>query len=151
VTTRRGTARRSNARTTRAWVAGGVATVLAGCGADAAGPTTGDLATWELAAPASVTAETRSLDLRVTRAGCSGGVTGDVLAPRVQYEDDRVVVTTDVEPLGDGTWTCPGNDAVPVTVELDEALGDRELVDGGCLAAEAEGMRLCDDAVRWRP
>lgn len=110
-------------RRSSGWPGGAVA-VLAGCGTSgAAGSTTGDLATWELAAPASVTTETRGLDLRVTRAGCSGGVTGDVLESRVQYEDDRVVVTTDVEPLGDGTWTCPGNDAVAVTVELDEVLG----------------------------
>lgn len=152
VARRRGPGSCSNVRATLIWVAGGAVAVLAGCTTGgAAGSTTGDLATWELAAPTSVTTETRGLDLRVTRAGCSGGVTGDVLEPRVQYEDDRVVVTTDVEPLGDGTWTCPGNDAVAVTVELDEVLGNRELVDGGCLAAEADGMRLCDDAVRWRP
>ncbi|WP_152189585.1 hypothetical protein [Georgenia satyanarayanai] len=141
--------RRSNVRTTAATVVGGV--VLAGCGAGVPGAATGDLATWELADPRVVTAETRSLDVRVTRAGCSGGITGQVLEPRVQYEDGRVVVTTEVEPLGDGTWACPSNDAVTVRVELDEPLRDRDLVDGACLAAESGSVRLCEDAVRWRP
>ncbi len=134
-------ARGSNVRTTVA-VVGGVAAVLAGC----AGPD-GDVATWELRSP--VDESSRSLDVLVTRLGCASGVTGDVLAPRVEYEDDRIVVIIDVERFTEGAADCQDNDAVPDVVELDEPVGDREVVDGACLDGEATGTAPCSDPVRW--
>ncbi|WP_134764780.1 hypothetical protein [Nocardioides sp. 1609] len=49
--------------------------------------------------------------------------------PVVVETDDRVVVT--ITSHGDGNYTCVDNPSVPVTLDLDEPLGDREIVDGG--------------------
>lgn len=45
----------------------------------------------------------------------------------------------DVARLPSGDHTCPGNDAVPVEIELDESLGGRNLVDAACPRAERAG------------
>lgn len=42
-----------------------------------------------------------------------------------------------------------GCDSVPVRVDLEEAVGDRELVDGACLGGEAASTSVCGTAVRW--
>lgn len=111
---------------------------------------TGDTATWQFAVPDTVDVETTALTLEVTRLGCSGGVTGDLLTPWIVYEDDRIVIQIDAEPLGDGAYDCQGNDAVPVEVELEEPIGDRELVDGACLEGDATTTAACEGgAVRW--
>lgn len=125
-----------------------------GPGASASPPSavreTGDTATWQVAAADTVDVETTALTLEVTRLGCSGGVTGDLLAPWIVYEDDRIVIQVDAAPLGDDAYDCQGNDAVPVEVELEEPIGDRELVDGACLEGEATATAACaDGAVRW--
>ncbi|QTV79195.1 hypothetical protein [Microbacterium sp. NIBRBAC000506063] len=120
--------------------------MLAGCGSAARG----DIATWELRDAASVTASTTELEVLVTRLGCANGETGDVHVPQVSYENDRVIVRIDVEPLPSGAYNCQGNDAVPVTVSLSEPLGDRLLVDGACAEADAAITVFCGhDGVRW--
>lgn len=123
--------------------AGGAALLLGACGSGIEG----DPATWELLG--DVSAESRTLDIGVTRLGCAGGVTGDVHEPQVSYEEDRIVVEVDVAPLGDDAYDCQGNDVVPMTVELDEAVGERSLVDGACLDGEAGTTALCTTEVRW--
>lgn len=111
----------------------------------------GDVASWSLSLDHQLLDPATSLlVLDVTRLGCSGGVTGSVLDPVVVYEDDRVLIRTDVEPVG-GANDCQGNDAVSVEVALDESLGMRELVDGACLEGEAVGTAACQSAVRWVP
>ena len=84
---------------------------------------------------------------------CSGGETGPVLEPVVHMDDERIKVTFAVESLPPGGYECPGNDAVPHVVVLDEPVGDRELVDGACLSGEAATTAPCvdEDPVRWRP
>lgn len=143
-------AARRGARSGALLGAGAVLVMLAGCssgpGASDA-PTRGDTATWELRG--DVSADSRTLEIGVTRLGCADGVTGAVLEPQVTYEEDRVVIEVDVEALDDGAYTCPSNDVVPVLVELDEQVGDRSLVDGACLDGDAVTTSFCVDQSRW--
>ncbi len=104
----------------------------------------GETATWVLLDPA-VGPESTSLTVGVTRLACAGGVTGTVLPPVVEAGDGQVVITIGVEPLGPGGHDCQGNDVVEYVVELPEPLGDRDLVDGACLAGEAVGTAACSD------
>jgi hypothetical protein len=108
------------------------------------------LGLWELADPSSVTSESTTLDLGVTRLECASGVTGDVLEPQVTYEDDRILIRTDVAPLGLEAADCQGNDVVPIVIELAEPVGDRDLVDAACSDDRAAATVFCeDDGVRW--
>ena len=67
-------------------------------------------------------------------------------------DEEQIVVTMSVEPLPSGDYTCPGNKAEPYVVELDGAIGERQLVDGACLSGEAVSTSTCSDsAVRWSP
>lgn len=50
--------------------------------------------------------------------------------PQVVADDERVLVTMTSEALR-AAATCQGNPSVPVTLHLDEPIGDRELLDGG--------------------
>ncbi|MHA7141791.1 hypothetical protein ACX80T_09680 [Arthrobacter sp. Sr33] len=80
-------------------------------------------------------------------------MTGPVLEPKVRYEEDQIVIRTDVEALPEAGYDCPGNDMVSLTVDLAEPVGARKLVDGGCLAGEAATTPFCEnDGVRtpWR-
>lgn len=107
---------------------------------------------WELLHPDQVTPESTSLEVGVHRVGCSGGETGDVLEPKVSVEATRIIIQTDVAPLPDGVYSCPGNDNVPITVNLPEPVGDHELFDAVCLDAQRLGYAYCQDGgVRWTP
>lgn len=73
-----------------------------------------------------------------------------MLDPHVTVDEDRIVVTFTVAPIGDGPHDCPGNDAVPFEVDLAAPIGERELVDGACLEGEAATTTPCADGeVRW--
>lgn len=133
---------------------------LTGCGNSAPGPevpatstpVAGDPGEWKLLDPSEVTAETTTLHLGVSRAGCAGGVTGEVLAPKVAFEAGRITIQADVAPLPEGAYTCQSNDFVPITVELAEPVGDRELFDALCLDTVRLTHSYCmDGGVRWRP
>jgi hypothetical protein len=114
----------------------------------------GDPAVWSIDSGTELTSESRAFAALVTRLDCSGGVTGHVLSPVVHEEATRIVVTFAVEALGaTETTTCQGNPAVPVSVDLDTAVGNRELIDGQCLpGGPAFGTGFClDEGVRWTP
>lgn len=98
----------------------------------------------DTAAPPS--SDAASFAVLVTRTGCSGGVTGDVLDPHIVSEPDRIVITFTVVALNpSATYTCPGNTAVRTVVDLDEPLGDRSLVDGACLdGSPAQRTSSCE-------
>jgi hypothetical protein len=114
-------------------------------------PEMGDIGTWELL-NSSITSDSTVLQLGVTRLACASGVTGAVLDPVVQVQRERIVIRTDVKALSPGGYTCQGNNSVPVTVELDEPVGKRELVDAACLEGRAVNTAACmDKGVRWRP
>lgn len=90
-----------------------------------------DPATWALpgAAPGP---EATSVSILVTEMGCASGQSseGRVAEPIVEYTDDAVLITTRVEPPVGDFFNCMGNPATEVTVELDEPLGDRDVLDG---------------------
>ena len=88
-------------------------------------------APWEPVSDADLSAEATSIDVLVNEMGCASGMAADgrIATPEVSYEDDAVVVTIRVVPRP-GPQTCPGNPDTEYTLELDEPLGDRELLDG---------------------
>lgn len=140
------------ARRTMALVALGVIVLAGGChGPGGEGePATGgegDPATWQLLV--DVTAQSTDLEIEVTRLGCASGATGEVLEPKVNYEEQRIVIEVDVAPYDADAADCQENDAVPISVDLDEPVGERDLIDGACLDGEAMATTYCETAVRW--
>lgn len=130
-----------------------LAVLLVGCqqGVDNEAPVVEDgaTATWELADPTGLDADSTVIDIAVTRLGCAGGITGETLPPQITYEPERVIVRVDVEAPDGRDDSCPGNDAVPVTVELAEPIGSRALVDGGCLRPDGGDTIRCSQEARW--
>ncbi|MDJ1114725.1 hypothetical protein [Microbacterium dauci] len=124
-----------------------VALALTGCASMGLAPS--ETGVWELEADPSPSST--SIEVGVSRLECASGVTGELSEPRVTAEDDRIVITTPVADNGSDDGECPGNDVVPLTVDLGEPIGERTLVDGACLSTEAADTELCADAVRWRP
>jgi len=90
-------------------------------------------ASWVLARGEKLDAATTTFVASVTEHTCTGGSSseGRIREPLILYEPDRVGVIFTVDPLPGGAYTCPGNPATRVQVELSEPLGDRELLDAG--------------------
>ena len=125
------------------------AVLLTGCASAPQQPAVG---LWELSSVDEVGVQTTTLQLGVVRLECSGGETGAVLEPDVTYQKDQILIRTDVEPLRGDAYDCRGNDTVPLTVQLSEPVGQRELVDASCLEGEAVNTTFCEDrGVRWSP
>ena len=75
--------------------------------------------------------------LWVAELACAGGAPPAeerLIGPEVDEQPDAVVVAVAVAlppPREDGRYqTCPGSPPVEVTIELDEPLGDRPVLDG---------------------
>lgn len=112
----------------------------------------GETAVWSIDSDRQPSRVSDSFTAMVSRLGCSGGETGEVTGPTITAEEARIVVEFTVEPLTGDFYSCQGNDEVPYLVELNEPIGDRQLVDGACLSGEAASTSFCaDGAVRWRP
>ena len=127
------------------------ALLLSGC-ASSAGVERGETGTWQLLNSAEITTASTTLRLGVTRVECASGETGAVLDPEVKVEADGIVIRTPVESLHISEATCQSNNVVPVTVELAEPLGQRDLLDAFCLDSSAGTTSFCSDGgVRWRP
>ena len=109
----------------------------------------GAAAVWQLTDASEISTEADSIEVGVMRMQCSGGVTGETLAPAVDYEKTRIVVRIDVVPLEGDAYTCPSNDRVPVSVKLAEPIGDRMIVDGGCTHPDMVPNIYCESDVRW--
>lgn len=116
-------------------------------------PESGDTGSWELVSPAEVTPESTTLRIGVTRNDCASGITGKVLEPQVQVETTRIVIRAVVETQKPGNYTCQSNNKVPVTVELANPIGTRELFDAACLDSHLLTTSTCayDQGVRWHP
>lgn len=112
--------------------------------------TRGDAATWQLMAAPEPTADGSKLYLGVTRLGCANGVTGEVLQPTVVVEEDRVLISTRVEHFSGGA-DCPGNDVVPLEIELGPDALNKDVIDAACLSeGEAAGTSPCSlGPARW--
>lgn len=101
-------------------------------------------------APGADATEVRAL---VNELACNSGMDsrGRVQAPWVHYGSERVTVTYFVTPRSGG-GRCPANPDTPVTLSLEEPLGERELCDGGTLpATSAEREDPIRPAPRCRP
>ncbi|WP_165909227.1 MULTISPECIES: hypothetical protein [unclassified Rathayibacter] len=119
-----------------------IVAALSSSGCAAAG---GETATWALADPSAVSAQSDRIDLLVSRLECASGVTGETLPPVVSYSAEEVAVRVDVKANGNAAANCQGNDLVPVSVELREPLGERNLVDGACMEGDATKTVFCED------
>lgn len=122
--------------------------LVSGC----TGPADGDAAAvWTVAPGQDIDAGTSELTVLVSRFGCNSGVTGEVQRPGVELQDDRLVLTFTVRPGEPSAGDCQGNGEVPYDVALPEALGNRRLIDGQCLAnPEAKHSSFCSsDGVRY--
>lgn len=88
-------------------------------------------AAWEPAPGADLSPGSTAIDVHVVESACASGqpATGRIADPDIPYEEERVVVTIGVVPRAGGQ-TCPSNLPTDYTVELDEPLGDRVLLDG---------------------
>lgn len=119
--------------------------------ADPADGSQGVDAVWRLPDGVQPDPTAKSFAVEVSRVGCNSGVTGEVLAPTVEEVNQEVVVTFTVLPETTGAVDCQGNDWVPSTVRLSEALGERSLYDGECLpSATATAPGLCKlDGLRY--
>lgn len=114
----------------------------------------GDAAVWKLESATEVGASSTTFTALVTRLGCSGGMTGEVLEPTIEMGETEVVVTFFVAALdSDLEQTCPDNDEVRYEVSLDEPIGQRQLLDGSCRSGgEAASTSFCAaGAARWSP
>ncbi len=71
------------------------------------------------------------LPLRIIEVACAGGQAPDgrEIVPVVRETPTTIEVIVLVESVVGGA-SCPGNPPVPITVELDEPLGDRIVLDG---------------------
>ena len=103
----------------------------------------GEVALWRLDEDQSLGPESTTFTALVTRLECASGVTGEVLAPDLDYNDDEIVVTFTVADNGGGDADCPGNDEVPREVELKDPLGDRRLIDAQCESGNASITSFC--------
>lgn len=114
------------------------------------GPTPNAL--WAFMDPGAVTVDSTVLDIGVQRSGCADGFTGEVADAQVVYEQERIVVNMSVEPIDAGPHDCQDNETVPYQLNLEEPVGNRQLVDGGCADSSLSGTTACSDGgVRWKP
>lgn len=95
------------------------------------GPSDAEPAPFEPADDADLSAQSTSIEVLVNERGCAGDqpAEGRIPTPRVVADEDRVVVTVSVIPLP-GPQDCGDTPDTPFTIELDEPLGDRALLDG---------------------
>ena len=96
-------------------------------------PVEGSPATWFLDPDSPAPGpDATSFTAMVTERECAGGraIRDILLEPVITYGSDVVTVSLYVEPLSAGAHDCQGTAPTPFTIELDEPLGDRQLVDG---------------------
>ncbi len=113
-----------------------------------ASPADSSTAVWELAADSAVDPGSTTLDVLVMRSECNSGVTGTVNPPIIDAGTEEIVISFTVSPGTAAAATCQGNDQVEYTVELDQPMGDRVLVDGACRAPELLGTSFCETEQR---
>jgi hypothetical protein len=99
-----------------------------------------DPAHWELSGDQVLAADTRSLDLLVTELGCASGQSpeGRVVPAAVVYLETSIIIFIATRPLA-GPQTCNPGPPVRLDLELDEAIGDRQLFDGSVIPPEPRG------------
>ncbi|MEX2619129.1 MAG: hypothetical protein WD250_02810 [Egibacteraceae bacterium] len=95
-------------------------------------PDQAEVAQWAPDNPTALDPSTTAIDVTVYESACASGqaATRRVAEPDITYGDQEVVVTIRVIP-SPGDQSCPANPPTPFTVELDEPLDGRALLDGG--------------------
>lgn len=75
------------------------------------------------------TADSTVLEILVLEQACASGnyAVGRILPPIVQYDADAITITIGVRGVG---GTCQWNPSTPAMLDLAEAVGNRELLDG---------------------
>lgn len=78
--------------------------------------------------------EARQIELEVYERACAGGRPADGRVEIVEQEmsDEQLMLVVGVRAL-EGTQDCPSNPPTPVTIQLDDPLDDREVVDASTL------------------
>ncbi len=97
-------------------------------------PDTVSVAAWWVDSTAEpIRADSETIPALVHETACASGreATGRIETPTVVYGADAVTVTITVRKVGGAD--CQGNPLTPYTIELEEPLGDRTLLDGGQL------------------
>lgn len=132
------------------FVAALMATLPAACGAL---PGATASAVWTVAPGQDLDSRTTKIEVLVSRVGCNSGVTGQVVEPEIQLDDDRVIVAFSVQPGEPAAADCQGNPEVPYVLTLPVPLGSRQLVDGQCLNDEDTARTVhCErGGVRYDP
>lgn len=95
---------------------------------------------WRLDRGSPPDASTTSLAILVTERECvSGQALGDRLrGPQVVMTEDAVRLAFAAEPPPGDAFDCPSNPETPVTVELSEPLGEREVIEGMAIGIDLE-------------
>lgn len=90
------------------------------------------VAEWEPAPGQELTPDTQEVDIVVHEIECADGdsAAGRIEEPEVEYTPEAVIVTVRVRAKA-GDVTCPGNPLTPYVLELEEPIGERDLLDGG--------------------
>lgn len=123
---------------------------LSACGADG-GLEYGERASWEVLDPDSVQSDDQSIKVGVSRVDCASGETGEVAEVEVDEGEDEVTIQAFTEPLTGEGYDCPANEVVPVTVEFEDPIGDKTLIDGFCAEDHVTDTAVCDSDLRWSP
>ncbi|HEY6533272.1 MAG TPA: hypothetical protein VIY72_13265 [Acidimicrobiales bacterium] len=105
------------------------------------------LAGWQLEST-EITRDSTGFVAAVARGECAGGQSGDVGPAIVELSSTEVRVTFRPPEFPPANRTCPANTPTLAQVDLGEPIGDRVLVDGGCLEGGRLPPNLCE---LWRP
>jgi hypothetical protein len=95
---------------------------------------------WRLDPAVAPLASATTLDVLVTERQCVGGVVvgGRLRGPQVVMTEQAVRIAFAAVPPAGNEFTCPGNPESPVTVQLPEPLGAREIVEGLAIGIDLE-------------
>lgn len=88
----------------------------------------------DLAMPATPEADATQVEVNVYEHACASGQPADDRIEIVQQRmtDEQLQLVIGVQPAS-GDQNCPGNPPTPVTIHLDQPLGDRTIVDASTL------------------
>jgi len=98
------------------------------------------LGAWEIAPDQVIGPQTIAFDALVTEQSCASGQNSDgrIGVAEIIYGDTNIVIILGVRPMS-GAQTCQGNPTGHFTIELEEPIGGRTLLDGSVYPPEARG------------
>ena len=89
--------------------------------------------TWDLASGQELTPATRRVQVDLGPGECNGGRSQNkrMQKPEFREQNGALLLSIWLRPVTPGPHSCDGLAEPPVTIELPEPLGERELMDGG--------------------